>query len=457
MIRRPALPLALPLALALAALLCFALARVCSAQSPEAAAPATTNTYATVRVEGRKLFDVMGANGLSAADRADRINRRLASLIAQNEPVRPFNRQDITHQGSQTLVTLGGQLIVSVTDSDAQDALLTRDELALLWGGKMALAVSDARASRTNPLRGAGILIRNSVTDLIHSMLAWLPRLAGALLLALLVWLAAKALRGIVSFTVSRTHFDTNTRQLLKALAFYGMWLVGLIAILSTLGLEGTSIATTLGISGFVLGFAFKDILSHFFAGIMLLLGRQFHIGDQIVVKDQEGTVERIELRALYLRTYDNRLVIIPNGDVFTSIVTSNTASPHRRREFVVGIGYGDDIGKACRIGLETMLGTPGVLHDPAPDVLVDELAASTVNLKLRFYMNSTRADYLKVGSECMWRVKEAFDRDGVSMPTDIQTVYIKNFEGLDAGFKPAEGQSPSDGSERPNPEQRAA
>lgn len=441
-------------ALALALLLCLALPRPASAQAPAPALPPPApNASAPVRVEGRKLFDVMGANGLSAADRADRINRRLTSLIARSEPVRPFNRQDILHQGNETLVTLGGEPIVSVTEADAQDALLTRDELALLWGGKMALAVSDARATRANPLRGAGILIRNSVTDLVHSTLAWLPRLAGALLLIILVWLAAKAFRGVVRFAVSRTHFDTNTRQLLKALAFYGVWMVGLIAILSTLGLEGTSIATTLGISGFVLGFAFKDILSHFFAGIMLLLGRQFHIGDQIMVKEQEGTVERIELRALYLRTYDNRLVIIPNGDVFTSIVTSNTASPRRRREFIVGIGYDDDIEKATRVALDAMLQTPGVLHDPAPDVLVDELAASTVNLKLRFYASSSRADYLKVGSDCMRRVKEAFAREGVSMPTDIQTVYIKNF---DPGLRPVENAPAPEPSEG-EPDRRVA
>src|SRR5581483_4225094 len=186
-------------------------------------------------------------------------------------------------------------------------------------------------------------------------------------------------------------------------------------------------IAAGLGISGFVLGFAFKDILSHFFAGLMLLLGRQFHLGDQIVVKEFEGTVERIELRALYLRTYDNRLVIIPNGDVFTSVVTSNTASPYRRREFVIGIGYDDDIEKAQRVALKAMRQTDGVVEKPAPDVLVDELAASTVNLRMRFYTQSQRADYLKVGSACMRQVKEAFDREGISMPTDIQSIVIQN------------------------------
>ncbi len=415
----------------IALLLFFGSGLEARAQTPGSSAlnPAMNGitSYAPVKVEGRKLFEVMGNSGLSAAERADKINRRLGNLIARNDPVRPFNRQDIVTQGTTTTVTLGGEPVMTVTDADAQDTLSTREEVALLWGAKMATAIADARATRSNPLTGAGILIRNSFTDLIRSALQWLPRLAGAIVLVLVFWMLAKVNRWVVKWVVSRTNFDSNLRQLLRALAFYGTWLVGLLAILSTLGLESGSIATTLGISGFVLGFAFKDILSHFFAGLMLLLGRQFHIGDQIVVKDNEGTVERIELRALYLRTYDNRLVIIPNGDVFTSTVTSNTASPHRRREFVVGIGYDDDIKQAQEVALQTVRGIEGVAQEPPPDVLVDELAASTVNLKIRFYTNSQRADYLRAGSECMRAVKEAFDRAKISMPTDIQTVVIQN------------------------------
>jgi small conductance mechanosensitive channel len=390
-----------------------------------------TGGYAAVKIEGRTLFEIMGARGLSAAERAGKVNRRLSNIIARNEPVRPFDKQDIITRDKETVVTLGGEPIVSVTDADAQDALATRDELALLWGGKMATAVVDARDTRANPLRGASILIRNSFMDLLRSVLQWLPRLAGGIVLLVFFWVFARFNRWVVTSVVTRTQFDTNLRQLLRALAFYGTWTIGVIAILSTLGLEGGSIATTLGISGFVLGFAFKDILSHFFAGLMLLMGRQFQIGDQIVVGEFEGTVERIELRALYLRTYDNRLIVIPNGDVFTSAVTSNTASPLRRSEFVVGIGYDENIEKACAIALEAVKKVEGVAQDPSPDVLVDELASSTVNLKVRFHVSSKRGDYLNVSSECRRQVKLAYDREKISMPTDIQTIVIENMEAL--------------------------
>jgi small-conductance mechanosensitive channel len=221
--------------------------------------------------------------------------------------------------------------------------------------------------------------------------------------------------------------------------------------------LESGSIAAAIGISGFVLGFAFKDILSHFLAGLMLLIGGKFRIGDQIVVREFEGTVERSELRALQLRTYDNRVVVIPNADVFTSAVTSNTASPHRRRAFTVGIGYDDDIDRAQRVALETVCATPGVLEEPNPDVTVDELAPSTVNLRVRFSVNSLRADYVSVGGECMKRVKLAFDREGISMPTNIQTVVIKNLDERLARLEEILSAATENASDRHIEEHRAA
>ena len=418
------------------------------AQTPGGAAPdsgataAPAGAYASVKLDNRKLFDVLAGSGLTAAERADKIHRRLVNLILRTNDVPPFSPQDLEDKDNQTIVQIGGDTVMTVTDADAQDALTTRQELAQKWGDKMARAVIDSRTAHRNPLTGAGILIRNSFSDLLTSVLRWIPHLAGAIVLTFIFWALARINKRIAKFLISHARFDANLRQLFIALTFYGTWTVGALAILSTIGLDSGSIATTLGISGFVLGFAFKDILSHFFAGFMLLIGRQFHIGDQIVVKEFEGTVERIELRALYLRTYDNRLVIIPNGDVFTSSVTSNTASPHRRREFVIGIGYEDDIDRAHEVALEAVRGTEGVAEDPPPDVLIDELAASTVNLRVRFHTNSQRADYLRVGSRCMRRVKDAFDREHISMPTDIQTVIIQNLPEALAGLAAASGQS---------------
>ena len=440
--------------LALLALLLVLLFRPVSAQTSGSSAPASASgvsgLYAPVMVDGRRVFDVTSNGQLSATDRADMINRRVQTLIAQSENVPPFTPQDVKREGAETVVLMGGDVILSVTNGDAQAALMTQDELAMLWGNEISAAVQQARAVRANPLRGAGLLIKNSFSDLLVSLLQWLPRLAGAFVLWIFFYFAARLARWIAHAITKRTRMDENVRQLIRALAYYGTWSVGLLAILSTLGMNSSGVVAGLGVSGFIIGFAFKDVLSRFFAGLMLLTGRQFHIGDQIVVNSYEGTVERIELRALFLRTYDNRLVIIPNGDVFTSVVTSNTYNTYRRREFVVGIGYSEDIAKAEAVALATMKEVPGVADDPAPDVLIDELTASTVNLRLRFYTASHRADYIKVGSECMRQVKQAFDAESVSRPSGTQTIVVQNMEMLADALRGNTGSASEDAAAAP-------
>ena len=417
------------------ALLWFASAPLAWSQSvnppPVPAADQSAPMHASVRVDGRHIIDVTGGGVETAAQRAERINRRLQSLLDDARPLPAFGVRDISTRGGETYLSFGGYQILTVTEADAADALMTRQALAQTLGEKLYRALSDAKASRASPVKGIGILLRDSFGDLTVSFLKWLPRLVGAFVVWLAFFVLARLGRWTVRQVGERMALDANLRQLVRASVYYGIWAVGVVAILATLGLAGSSIAAGLGMSGFILGFAFKDILSHFFAGLMLLVGRQFNIGDQIVVKDFEGTVERIELRALHLRTYDNRLVMIPNGDVLTSAVVSNTASPHRRREFLVGIGYADDIGKAQEVALGTIVATPGVLEDPPPDVLVEELGASSIGLRVRFYTSSLRADHLKVGSEVVKRVKEAFDRDGITIPAPQQTVIIGNVEDI--------------------------
>ncbi len=101
------------------------------------------------------------------------------------------------------------------------------------------------------------------------------------------------------------------------------------------------NLVSTPGIGGVAIGFAFKDIFQNFLAGILILVTRPFRVGDQIVFKEYEGTVEDIQTRATSLKTYDGRRVIIPNGELYTNSLTVNTAFPRRRWQYDVGIGYG--------------------------------------------------------------------------------------------------------------------
>ncbi|MEL7226227.1 MAG: mechanosensitive ion channel family protein, partial [Cyanobacteria bacterium J06576_12] len=181
---------------------------------------------------------------------------------------------------------------------------------------------------------------------------------------------------------------------------------------------------SALGIGGVAIGFAFKDILQNFLAGILILLTEPFAMDDQIIFGDYEGTVEHIQTRATTIRTYDGRRVVIPNAELFTNAVTVNTAYDRRRLQHDIGIGYGDDIAKAKEIILE-VLGEHGeILSDPQPEALVVELADSTINIRARWWIEPPRrADFMQSQDWVLENVCNRLVAAGIDLPFPTQQV----------------------------------
>jgi uncharacterized membrane protein len=194
--------------------------------------------------------------------------------------------------------------------------------------------------------------------------------------------------------------------------------------VIAVPGFTPGQLVSVLGISSVAIGFAFRDILQNFLAGILLLLSEPFRIGDQIVVDSFEGTVEDIQTRATFIKTYDGRRIVIPNGDLFTKSVTVNTAYETRRLQYDIGIGYGDDIGRARQIMLDTVRAMPDVLDDPAPDAIVVDLAGSSVNIRLRWWVTPPRqVDILDARDRVLERVKNALVAEGIDLPFPTQQI----------------------------------
>lgn len=202
--------------------------------------------------------------------------------------------------------------------------------------------------------------------------------------------------------------------------------LVGALFALSVIipGFQPGNVVQILGISSVAIGFAFRDILQNFLAGILLLLMQPFRIGDQIVIGNFEGTVEDIQTRASLIRTYDGRRIIIPNAELFTQKVTVNTAFTKRRLEYDVGIGYGDDIAEARRLILEAINSVEQVLKEPAPDALVMELAPFSVNIRARWWITPpTRADALDSRDQVLAAIKNTLIESGIDLPLPTQQI----------------------------------
>ncbi len=160
----------------------------------------------------------------------------------------------------------------------------------------------------------------------------------------------------------------------------------------------------------------------NFLAGIMILVGRHFSIGDFIDVGGTMGKVVEIQSRVTVLQATDGTKVIVPNADLFKNKVTSFTSNPFRRIEIVVSIDYRNNLENAMRVLVKILKSTKGILLQPAPGVVVDEFGDSAVNLKVRAWVEST-SGWVKIKSNLIMKIKTTFDEYGIVMPYPISSI----------------------------------
>lgn len=253
-----------------------------------------------------------------------------------------------------------------------------------------------------NPPNGAAANTSDSVSaawNTIHEMgetfLSMCPLLAAGAVVFALFWLAAAGIRRVVEKLANRKSDIPGAATAFGRLAYFALMLFGLLVALTVSfpSVTPAKLFSLLGLGGVAIGFAFKDIFQNLVSGILLLVRRPFRIGDEITSGSFTGTVEAIETRATYIRTYDGKRIIVPNSVIYTEPVTVITAYDLLRSEYDIGIGYGDDVSNARDIALDTIRTIEGVLEDPAPDVLLWELAGSTKNLRLRWWTRPKRAN----------------------------------------------------------------
>ena len=214
--------------------------------------------------------------------------------------------------------------------------------------------------------------------------------------------------------------FDEVVRSLGTSVANAVVW-VAAIAIAFTVAGYGaflSAFAVFGGALALAVGFAAQDLLGNFVAGIFILKDKPFEVGDWIEWDGNAGRVEDIDLRVSRVRTFDNERVTVPNGDLANNAVTNPVAYDTLRQKFVFGIGYDDDIDRATDIIVEKAVEHDDILDDPAPSVRLVDLGDSDVGLQARWWISEPdRGDFVKVRSEYVQTVKEAFDEEGIDIP----------------------------------------
>jgi len=384
-------------------------------------APTDGVFFADIIVRGQVILQIGSLANLSASDRADIINRRIASFLAQSPTTGSITVQTDPQRGIATLQR-NNRILMTVTQQDAQDFGVDVAGLAQQW------ATALNRAFDEPPLAiDVGQRLYSTIRQFQRDSIDRLPTILGALLTVLITLLLASSIKRITLAASDRWEIDYNSKTLVSRVAYSSIWVFGTIVALGVLGLDFATLVGTLGLTSVAIGFSLRDILSNYFSGIILLVSRPFQVGDQIIIQDYEGTVTYIQLRATTLITYDGRTISIPNLQVFTATIINNTAAELRRSSLTIEIDYAADIARVKEVIHQAAVKVESVVADPPLDILVRELAVNSVKIEVRFWVNSRRLSFLESTSQVAQSIKEAMTASGIDRPNEVYTVQLKD------------------------------
>lgn len=223
-----------------------------------------------------------------------------------------------------------------------------------------------------------------------------------------------------------------NFGEILGGFLRWTLTLVGLMLSLTIISpnLSPADLIAGLGVSSVAIGFAFKDILQNWLAGILILMRQPFELGDQIVVNGFEGTVERIETRATIIRKYNGERIVVPNSEIYTNSVNVITANELIRSQYDLGLGYDQPRDKAMKILRDTIENIEGVSNEKPVDILPWDQADSWLTIRLRWWSKSDRPTVVKTFSKVILETQNAMDKAGIDLPFPTQ-VEIQNAHDL--------------------------
>jgi len=385
------------------------------------AAAQVDDGLATVRLDGRALFRLGGTEELEARLRARQIERQLLTVLETPQGISRARIAAAEENAASRQITMAGRVLMQVTREDAEANGMALDAQAREWASILETALAQASTRRTSERARFVTDVRASVDTafarLLEAAISIVPRALAALLVIGVFWALAAGVRAVVRMISRRLIHDRTVENLIKQVSYYTVWLLGLIVAATAFGLEPGALATGLGLTSLALGFALKDILSNFVSGLLILTLRPFQLGDQIVIGETEGTVERIELRATQIRTYDGRRVLVPHADTFTSRVTNNTAAPVRRGQVVCYLGYDVELQKVLRVLEEATLRADGVIAEPQPSVAIREMGQSELAFQVQFWCDSRRSDFMLTASRVRANLIDALRAAGIALP----------------------------------------
>lgn len=231
---------------------------------------------------------------------------------------------------------------------------------------------------------------------------------------------------------------------LLKTFRVVAFFFIGTV-VLDQFGVDVTVLLGGLGIAGIVAGFAARDSLENFIAGVTVLVDKPFRVGDYIEIDDQYGQVDEITLRSTRLRTVRNRIMVLPNTEMITQRVMNHTKRNVIRLDIPFGIAYKERPEEARKVLLPIVEGDDRILAEPSPTVVVTEMGDSSVDMSLRFYIRDPGQE-VPMRWEYTEKVRETLREADIEIPFPHRQLFLDEARALEGSelLAPTNGDRPS-------------
>ena len=254
-----------------------------------------------------------------------------------------------------------------------------------------------------------------------------LPLIGVALAVIVVFWLISRFVTHW-ELPYKRLGLNRLLRNLVRQFLRKGIFLLGVLLAFDILDLTALvgAVLGTVGVVGLAIGFAFKDIVENYLAGLLLSIRRPFDLNDLVLIESHQGRVVRLTPSELILMTLEGNHVRIPNATVFKSFIYNYSINPRRRFDFEVGVGVNEDLVDVRECGCGVLRKMECVMAEPAPFMIVEKLGDFNVLVRFFGWIDQRKADFAKVRGEAIRQVKLALDEAGVNMPEPIQTIRLE-------------------------------
>ncbi|MGD1525108.1 small-conductance mechanosensitive channel MscS [Vibrio harveyi] len=287
-------------------------------------------------------------------------------------------------------------------------------------------------------MAGESMGIDTSLTDGLSKAETWLNNnsdlliqygvnIISALLILFIGNIIVKAVANSVSKVLEKKKMDKAVVEFVNGLVRYLLFVIVLIAALGRVGVQTASVVAVIGAAGLAVGLALQGSLSNFAAGVLIVAFRPFKSGDYVEIGGVAGSVEAIQIFQTVLKTPDNKMVVVPNSSVIGGAITNYSRHATRRVDLVIGVSYSADLKQTKQVIRDVLEKDERILKDPAIQIGVLALAASSVNFVVRPWCKT--ADYWDVYFDSTQAIKEALDEAGIEIPFPQMDVHLNKVE----------------------------